>query len=71
MAFAIIIFGDFLGYGSIRAEKNINRQAPTALREKRLEPEIHFEDGKIFCILKRSLFKYFRLDLDIEMSIGL
>lgn len=46
MAFAIIIFGDFLGYGSIRAEKNINRQAPTALREK--QPEIHLEDGGDF-----------------------
>lgn len=46
MAFAIIIFGDFLGYGSIKAEKHINRQAPTALREK--QPELHLEDGKKF-----------------------
>lgn len=45
MAFAIIIFGDFLGYGSVRGEKNINRQAPTALREK--HPEMHLEDGKV------------------------
>lgn len=44
MAFAIIIFGDFYGYGTIRSEKHINRQAPTALREK--QPEILLEDGK-------------------------
>lgn len=49
MAFAIIIFGDFLGYGGIRGEKNINRQAPTALREK--QPEIHLEDGKLLNIV--------------------
>lgn len=48
MAFAIIIFGDFLGYGSIRGEKLINRQAPTALRDK--QPEIHLEDGKCYII---------------------
>ncbi|KAJ6635271.1 hypothetical protein Bhyg_13856 [Pseudolycoriella hygida] len=55
MAFAIIIFGDFLGYGSIRAEKHINRQAPTALREK--QPEIHLEDGTSISDLSHSSTK--------------
>lgn len=58
MAFAIIIFGDFLGYGSIKAEKHINRQAPTALREK--QPELHLEEGKKFHMLGWSCIHYFR-----------
>lgn len=56
MAFAIIIFGDFLGYGSIKAEKHINRQAPTALREK--QPEIHLEDGKTIYYFEQRICSF-------------
>lgn len=40
MAFAVIIFGDFLGYGNARIEK-VGRRNPSALREN--PPHLDFD----------------------------
>lgn len=41
MAFFVIIFGDFLGYGNAKVEKGVRRN-PTALREN--PPHLEFTD---------------------------
>lgn len=42
MAIAVIIFGDFLGYGSAKIDK-VGRRNPSALRET--PPHLEFDEG--------------------------
>lgn len=42
MAIAVIIFGDFLGYGNAKVEK-VGRRNPSALRDT--PPHLEFDEG--------------------------
>lgn len=43
MAFAVILFGDFLGYGSVKSDRAPTRN-PSNLRDD--DPDLHIVDGK-------------------------
>lgn len=63
VAFAVIIFGDMIGYGNVNGEKNSNsnhrRQSVDSLKNNR--PNIELNDGKLnilifLCVVFLLLF---------------
>ncbi|XP_055696571.1 uncharacterized protein LOC129797757 [Lutzomyia longipalpis] len=51
MAFAVILFGDFLGYGNVKSDRPSPRN-PSNLRDE--DPDLHIVDGTALNILDSS-----------------